>query len=133
MARRRLDSEMGPFRRAALLGTPTNELLRAVRHVLHVPAMEIARKMCVHRSVLFALEMSERRKTITLQSMERVARAMGCKVVYGVVPEKGGTLEELAQERMWRGRLGTKEQGIGIRGQRSEIRGQGLRDSGLRD
>jgi hypothetical protein len=42
-----------------------------------------------------------------------MAEAMGCKVVYGVVPLNGKTLEELAEERMWREVLG--EQGTGRR------------------
>jgi hypothetical protein len=39
---------------------------------------------------------------------------MGCKVVYGIVPEGGKTLERLAEERYWKGVLGergTREQG----------------------
>ena len=42
------------------------------------------------------------------------AEAMGCKVVYGIVPEGGKTLERLAEERYWKGVLGergTREQG----------------------
>jgi transcriptional regulator with XRE-family HTH domain len=105
LARRRLDQEMRPFRRAGVTAHPTNALLRAVRQTLRVPVKEIAGKMGVHRSVLFELEASEERKTITLQSMARVAKAMGCKVVYGVVPEGGKTLEGLAEERLWRGVL----------------------------
>jgi transcriptional regulator with XRE-family HTH domain len=60
---------------------------------------EIAKKVGINRSVLFSLEESERRRTITLRSLNRVAKAMGCKVVYGLVPEGGLTLEELAEER----------------------------------
>jgi hypothetical protein len=30
-----------------------------------------------------------------------MAQAMGCKVVYGIVPEGGKTLEELAERRLW--------------------------------
>jgi transcriptional regulator with XRE-family HTH domain len=115
LARRKLDDEMRPFRRAARAKNPTNALLRAVRQALRVPVKEIAEKMGVNRSVLFELEASEERKTITLQSMARVARAMGCKVVYGVVPEDGKTLEELAEERLWRVVLeaGTRDWGLG--------------------
>jgi hypothetical protein len=31
---------------------------------------------------------------------------MGCKVVYGIVPKGGRTLEELAEERLWASVLG---------------------------
>jgi transcriptional regulator with XRE-family HTH domain len=99
VVRRRLDKEMQPFRRAGMEKDPTGELLRAVRQVLRIPVEEIAAKVGVNRSVLFGLEESERRRTITLRSLSRVAKAMGCKVVYGVVPESGLTLGELAEER----------------------------------
>ncbi|MFZ0394933.1 MAG: hypothetical protein WBE72_12265 [Terracidiphilus sp.] len=106
LARRRMDEEMRPFRRAGIRSSPTGELLRGVRQALRVPVAEIAGKMGVNRSALFELEARERKKTITLGSMERVAKAMGCKVVYGVVPDGGKTLEELAEERLWRAVLG---------------------------
>jgi len=99
IVRRRLDEEMRPFRRAGMEKHPTDELLRSVRQVLRIPVEEIAKKVGINRSVLFSLEESERRRSITLRSLSRVAKAMGCKVVYGVVPQGGLTLEELAEER----------------------------------
>jgi hypothetical protein len=36
-----------------------------------------------------------------------MAQAMGCKVVYGIVPNRGKTLEELAEKRLWAEVLGT--------------------------
>ena len=106
LARRRLDVELRPFRRAGMEKRPTHELLRAVRQAVRVPAAEIAEKMGVNRSVIFDLEASERKKTITLRSLDRMAEAMGCKVVYGIVPVGGKTLEELAEERLWMSVLG---------------------------
>jgi hypothetical protein len=38
--------------------------------------------------------------------MQRMAEAMGCKVVYGIVPAGGKKLEGLAEERMWAAVLG---------------------------
>ncbi|MGB6689875.1 MAG: hypothetical protein WBE76_18720 [Terracidiphilus sp.] len=109
MARRRLDEEMRPYRRAAKEKHPTSELLRAVRLALAVPVAEIMAKTKLSRSVVFGLEMSERRRTITLRSLGRIAEAMGCKVVYGIVPLGGKTLEEVAEERLWRSVLGGSE------------------------
>jgi hypothetical protein len=33
--------------------------------------------------------------------MSRMAQAMGCKVVYGIVPEGGKKLEDLVEARLW--------------------------------
>jgi hypothetical protein len=68
-------------------------------------------EMGVGRSAVFDLETRERKKTITLQSLGRMAEAMGCKVVYGVVPIDGGTLEHMAEKRLWKAVLG--ERGAG--------------------
>ena len=106
LARRRLDVELRSYRRAGMAKNPTNELLRAVRQVLRVPVAEIAQKMGVNRSAVFELEGREPKNTITLRSMSRMAGAMGCKVVYGIVPKGGRTLEELAEERLWASVLG---------------------------
>jgi hypothetical protein len=111
LARKRLDVEMRPYRRAGRDKNPTNGLLRAVRHVLRIPVKEIAAKMGVNRSVVFDLEAREPKNTINLNSMSRMAEAMGCKVVYGIVPIGGKTLEELAEERLWAGlmQVGSRE------------------------
>jgi predicted DNA-binding mobile mystery protein A len=121
LARKKLDVEMRPFRRASMEKKPTNGLLRAVRQTLHVPVAEIAEKMGVCKSVVLDLEAREPKNTVTLKSMSRMAEAMGCKVVYGIVPEGGKTLEELAEKRLWAGVLGV---GTGVRDQ-----GSGVRDS----
>ncbi len=122
-ARKKLDLEMRSYRQAGREKNPTNGLLRAVRQVLHIPVVEIAEKMGVNRSAVFDLETREVKNTISLRSMSRMARAMGCKVVYGIVPEGGKKLEDLAEDRLW----------AEIAGVTTEIRGQGpaTREQGL--
>ncbi len=107
-ARRNLDEELRPFRRALKDKNPTGGLLRVVRQALGIPVAEIAGKMRVNRSVVFEIEAGEKKCTVSLNSMLRVAAAMGCKVVYGIVPEDGRTLEELAEERLWEKVLGER-------------------------
>jgi len=109
MARRRLDTEMRVYRMAGRKRNPTNDLLRAVRQALCIPVKEIAGKMGVNRSGVFGLEQSEVRNTINLGSLSRMAGAMGCKVVYGIVPKDGKTLERVAEERMWVEVLGNRD------------------------
>jgi hypothetical protein len=105
LARKKLDVEMRPFRHAMREKDPTNELLRAVRLALRIPASEIAEKMGLRgRSGVFDMELNEASGAIMIRSLERQAEAMGCKMVYGIVPEGGRTLEELAEERYWKGR-----------------------------
>lgn len=97
-----LDVEMGPFRRASRAKEPTVALLRAVRYALRIGPEEVGRSAGICRSAVTRLERAEREGRITLRSLGRIAEAMGCKVVYGIVPQRGRTLTSLAEERMWR-------------------------------
>jgi predicted DNA-binding mobile mystery protein A len=97
--RRALDREMRPFREAAKEQNPTRPLLRAVRQALGVPVAEIAEELEVRPSVVFELEESERKGTISMRSLRQMAEAMGCKVVYGIVPVGGKTLREAGEDR----------------------------------
>lgn len=106
---RKLDEEMRPFRRAGMERNPTDGLLRAVRTVLRIPVAEVAKAMGINRSVVWDLEKRELSNAITMKSMSRMAEAMGCKLVYGIVPKDDKTLERLAEERRWRKELGGRQ------------------------
>jgi transcriptional regulator with XRE-family HTH domain len=86
-------------------------LLRAIRQALAIPVKEIAEKMGVGRSTVNKLEESERSQTVSMRSLARMAEAMGCKVVYGLVPLNGESFESLAEERLWRKVLGAGTEG----------------------
>jgi transcriptional regulator with XRE-family HTH domain len=111
LARKKLDEEMKPFRRAMQEKDPTNDLLRATRYSLGIPATEIARKMGVEYSAVFDAELREASGAITMRLLVRQAEAMGCKLVYGIVPEGGKTLERLAEERYWGKEQGRRDAG----------------------
>jgi predicted DNA-binding mobile mystery protein A len=108
-ARKRLDNELRYYRLAGKQKRPTQELLRRVRQVLGLPSAEVARALGVNRSVLFRLEESEARGTISLRAMTRVAQAMDCKVVYALIPSDGTTLEEMTDRRKWKKRLDSEQ------------------------
>ena len=91
-----LDQEMRPLRRLGNNPKATNLLLRAVRRALGVGGSEVARRMGVSRGILYRLERAEKEGTISMNSLNRVAKAMGCELVYGIVPFHGRTLEEMA-------------------------------------
>jgi hypothetical protein len=57
---------------------------------------EVAWRLKMGKSEVYRLEMSEARETITLKKLRATAAAMGCEVVYAVVPARG-TLEDLAE------------------------------------
>ena len=75
--------------------------------------------------MVYDFEARELSGAIMLNSMARMADALGCRVVYGIVPKYGQTLDGLAGERLWKEVMEGREQksgeqGIGNRDQRNE-------------
>jgi predicted DNA-binding mobile mystery protein A len=70
--------------------------LRGVRQALGMRVGEVAKRLKVVQSEVYRLEMAEVRDSITLRRLRAAAAAMGCELVYAVVPVNG-TLEDLAE------------------------------------
>ena len=106
VARANLDKELRYFRMAGRKMPYCPKWLRRVRQALGIKATEMARQLEVNPSVIFRLEKSEDRKTISLKALDKMARAMDCKLVFAVVPQRDETLAELAERQRWVRRLG---------------------------
>lgn len=61
--------------------------IREIREALEMSSYQLADRMGVSQSTVMDLEAGERSGTITLKSLERAAAALGCQVVYALVPE----------------------------------------------
>jgi predicted DNA-binding mobile mystery protein A len=97
-ARRRLDERGQPLReRAADLAVPRSGWLRAVREALGMSSRDLAARMGVAESTVVRLETSEREGTAQLNSLRRAADALGCDLVYAVVPRR--PLEDTVQQQ----------------------------------
>jgi transcriptional regulator with XRE-family HTH domain len=68
-----------------------------MRLAVGVPVGEIAEKMDFSDKMVFHLERAEQRKRISLARLEEMARALGCDLVYGLVPWER-SLEDRALE-----------------------------------
>jgi len=86
-----------PFRRIARAQTPRGGWVRAIREALGMSAQQLGARVRVKRQTIENLERSEASGKISLDSLNRVARALGCRVVYALVPEK--PLDEMQRER----------------------------------
>jgi transcriptional regulator with XRE-family HTH domain len=108
MKREKMDREQRYFRIAGKKASYYPQWLRRVRQVLGVHVTDMARQLEVNNSVIYRLEKSEDKKSISLKALEKAAAAMDCKVVYAIVPKGGKTLLELAERQKWKRRLGKK-------------------------
>ncbi|HXM68140.1 MAG TPA: hypothetical protein VN911_15525 [Candidatus Acidoferrum sp.] len=95
---KQLDRILKPFRAAAKNPRPPKGWLRAIREAAGISASEVARVLKTSRGLPVQLEKAEAEDRITLKSLRAAANALGCDLVYALVP-KGETLRELVEER----------------------------------
>jgi len=86
-----------PFRRLSRAQSPRGGWVRAIREALGMSGAQLAARLNVTRQTIKDLEHSEATGKITLDSLNKLAAALGCRVVYGLVPEK--PLEEMQRDR----------------------------------
>jgi predicted DNA-binding mobile mystery protein A len=60
---------------------------------------QVGRAMKSTPQLVASLEKSEERSRITLKSLDTAAQAMGCELVYAIVP-RSGTIHDLAERRI---------------------------------
>jgi predicted DNA-binding mobile mystery protein A len=94
LRRRQLDDKLGK------MGAPSRlprGYIREIREALEMSSYQLAERMGVSQSTVKDLEASERKETISLKSLERAATALGCKLVYALVPDN--SLEQIVTEQ----------------------------------
>lgn len=96
-ARRHLDKRLKLLANADTLARPSRGWVKAIREALGMTADQLGRRMGVSRQRALELEESEGRGGVTLDSLERAAHALDCRLVYALVPRK--PLNELVRER----------------------------------
>lgn len=85
-----------PAPEAAL--SPHGGWVRAIREALGMTQAQLGARAGISRQSVQDFERAEAERRITLDSLDRLARAMGCRVVYALVPERG-TLDDLRERR----------------------------------
>jgi predicted DNA-binding mobile mystery protein A len=93
-----LDRTLEAFRAAAKTPRPQKGWLRAIREAAGISASEIARTLKTSRQLPVQLEKAEAEDRITLKSLRAAANALGCELVYALVP-KAHSLQDLVEER----------------------------------
>jgi predicted DNA-binding mobile mystery protein A len=107
---KQLDRSIEPFRAAAKTQRPQKGWLRAIREAAGISASEVARTLKTSRQLPVQLEKAEAEDRITLKSLRAAANALGCELVYALVP-KANTLQDLVQERV---RAQAKDHVLGV-------------------
>ncbi|MGD0864658.1 MAG: mobile mystery protein A [Rhizomicrobium sp.] len=85
---RQLDRRLAAIRPLVANARPPKGWVRAIRDGLGMTTLQLARRIGVSQSRIPELEQAEAGGHITLKSLERAAEAMGCRVIYALVPER---------------------------------------------
>jgi predicted DNA-binding mobile mystery protein A len=98
MRLRQLSRSLAAFEVAKSNPRPHLGWLRAIREALGITLNQVGKNMRTTRQRIKSFEDAEGRDRITLASLRRVAEAMGCELVYAIVP-KSGSIVELAEKQ----------------------------------
>lgn len=86
--RKSLDEKLALFAATRTLIPPKAGWIKAIREALGMTTVQLAERMGIQQSGVSILEKREALKTVSLETLERAAQAMNCRLVYAIVPEK---------------------------------------------
>jgi predicted DNA-binding mobile mystery protein A len=67
--------------------TPPTSWLKAIRGALGLNSRQLATRLGVEHASILQYEKSEAAGKISLHTLQKAARAMGCQLIYAIVPE----------------------------------------------
>ena|SRR5947209_7619872 len=76
---------------------PRRGWIKAIREALGMSAQQLGARLGVSQPAVANLERNEARRVATLEHLDRAARALGCRLVYAIVP--AATLEAQIDDR----------------------------------
>lgn len=100
--RKALDKKLTEFAPLALATRPRKGWIRAIREALGMSARQFARRSKVSVASALELEVREARGTVSIEMLEKAARALQCKFVYAFVPasETEPTLDDILSSQV---------------------------------
>lgn len=81
-------------RKTGTVSMPREGWLRTVRKALGMSGPELANRLKTTRQRISQIEEAERSGNLTLETMQDAAKAMGCRFVYAIIPERG-TIQDI--------------------------------------
>ena len=87
LARKHLDSKLNSIRRSSDVLRPPKGWIKAIREAMGMSAEQLATRIGVTKPRVYEIEKAEISGAITLDSLERAAHALECKLVYTLVPK----------------------------------------------
>ena len=96
-ARVAIDDRFEGQRVLALADRPSHGWVRAIRNALGMSSRQLAERMSISQPAVVQLERSEADGVIQINTLRRAAEALGCDLVYVLVPRR--SLDEIVRDR----------------------------------
>ncbi|MBP6013294.1 MAG: mobile mystery protein A [Alphaproteobacteria bacterium] len=127
IASEQFDRRIAGLRSLSSAAKPQGGWVRAIRHALGMTTAQLGRRLSVSQPRVIEIEKAEADGSITLKTLERAADALGCRVVYALVPERPLT------ERIERKALEIADLRIGAVEQTMSLTDQSVDDGKIRE
>lgn len=89
LQRRQLDTYLQGLQGLVEVQRPTSGWIKSIRMALGMTHAQLAERVGISRQAVRELEQSEAAKRITLERLETLANALGCKLTYALIPHDG--------------------------------------------
>ena len=86
LARKNLDKRLNILRKSDELSRPPLGWIKAIREALGMTTAQLGQRIGVSQPRALQIERAELRGTLTIESLERAAHALNCRLVYALVP-----------------------------------------------
>ena len=96
-ARKQLDKRLNRLETLDSVSRPPRGWIKAIREAFGMTTTQFGKRLGVSQSTALGFEKSEISKGISLETLERAARALDCRLVYALVPRK--PLVSLVEDR----------------------------------
>lgn len=97
MARKQLDKRLNLLQNVDILARPPRGWIKAIREALGMTTAQLGKRLGVSQPRVLGIEKAEVSGSIKLESLERAAHALDCRLVYALAPRK--PLEYLAEDQ----------------------------------
>ncbi len=92
-----LDRKLKPLKGLAESGMPEQGWIKNLREALGFSARQLGKKVGLDQSRISRLENAEEDGSLKLSSLQKIAKALNMKFVYGFVPQ--GSLEQMLKDQ----------------------------------
>jgi len=89
-----LDQKLKPFKKTEMVLIPNNGWINTIRTTLNMTMAQLGTRLKITRQGVKSIEESEKKGSISINSLKEVGMALDLKFVYGFVP-KDGTIDNL--------------------------------------